>query len=67
MKTKVNFRIALLLSLFLGWCAADRFYMKQYGLATIKILTLSGLFWWWIIDCFLIANEKIDGIEFIHT
>jgi TM2 domain-containing membrane protein YozV len=47
---------ALLLSLFLGYVGADRFYLGQTGLGIFKLLTFGGCGFWGIIDWFLIMG-----------
>lgn len=47
---------ALLLSIFLGGYAIDRFYIGTTGLAVGKLLTCGGLGIWAIIDWFMISN-----------
>jgi TM2 domain-containing membrane protein YozV len=49
--------IALLLSLFLGWFGADRFYICRYKGAWMKLCTFGGLGIWWLSDLILIASE----------
>jgi TM2 domain-containing membrane protein YozV len=49
--------IALLLSLFFGWCGADRFYIGRYKSGWMKLCSLGGLGIWWIMDVVLIAGE----------
>ena len=54
-------KIVLLISLFFGSIGADRFYLGQYELGILKIITAGGIFLWTIIDWFLIqdaAREK---------
>lgn len=54
---------ALLLSWFLGWCGADRFYVGQPGLGVLKLLTCGGLGLWWWIDLILQALGAIKDAE----
>lgn len=54
-------KIVLLISLFFGSIGADRFYLGQYELGILKIITAGGIFLWIFIDWFLIqdaAREK---------
>lgn len=61
---KVNWAVALVLSVFLGWLGADRFYMGQIGLGIVKLITMGGFLFWWVIDVILIALKKVNGVEF---
>lgn len=47
---------ALLLSLFLGGVGVDRFYVGDTGLGVLKLFTLGGFLFWWLIDLFLISG-----------
>jgi TM2 domain-containing membrane protein YozV len=49
--------VALLLSLFLGFCGADRFYIGRTRSAIVKLLIFGGFGVWWISDFVLIAGE----------
>src|SRR5882672_4538571 len=44
-----------LLSIFLGWLGADRFYLGYMGLGIAKLLTCGGFGIWAIIDTILIG------------
>ncbi len=48
---------AILLSYFLGFLGADRFYLGNYGLAIGKLLTVGGCGIWWLIDLVLFALD----------
>ena len=61
---KVNWGIALLLSIFVGYFGVDRFYMGQIGLGIVKFITAGGFLIWWVIDIILIATKKVKGVEF---
>lgn len=47
---------ATILSVVLGGWAIDRFYIGDWILAILKILTCGGCLIWWIADWFLIGN-----------
>ncbi|AKT36801.1 TM2 domain-containing protein [Chondromyces crocatus] len=46
---------AFVLSVFLGYLGADRFYMGQTGLGVLKLLTCGGFGIWSTIDAILIG------------
>lgn len=48
---------AFLLSLFLGYLGADRYYIGRYTSAVLKMITLGALGIWWLSDIILIAAE----------
>lgn len=61
---KRNRIILLIVSIFFGQIALDRFIMKQWGLAILKLLTLGGLGIWYIIDIILIATgHEFKGVK----
>ena len=45
-----SFVVAWLLSLFLGFFGADRFYLGKVGTGLVKLVTLGGLGLWWLVD-----------------
>lgn len=51
-----SWRIAFLLSIFLGYLGADRFYIGRTRSAIVKMVTLGGLGIWWLSDIILIAS-----------
>ena len=64
-KPTKNWVVALLLSIFLGAFAIDRFYMGHIGVGIAKLLlgwATGGL--WWLIDIVLIALRKVDDRNF---
>ena len=53
----------LALSIFLGFVGADRFYVGRFELGTVKLFTMGGFFFWWIIDILLVATGQMkDGL-----
>lgn len=55
--------IALLLSYFLGYLGADRFYLGYTGLGIAKLLTCGGFGLWALIDAILIGMGKMKDAE----
>ncbi|HEX7364150.1 MAG TPA: TM2 domain-containing protein [Dehalococcoidia bacterium] len=57
-----SYRVALLLSLFLGPFGADRFYLGRTKSAIVKLVTLSCFGVWWLTDFILIAGDwRLDA------
>ncbi len=57
-----SWRVALLLSLFLGMFGADRFYIGRTRSGIVKLITLGFLGIWWLSDVILIAGEwRLDA------
>ncbi len=52
-----SWTVAFLLSLFLGYLGADRFYIGRYTSAVLKLLTLGCFGIWWLSDVILIAAD----------
>ncbi|MDP2663807.1 MAG: TM2 domain-containing protein [Dehalococcoidia bacterium] len=42
--------VRMLLSLYLGWAGADRFYEGQIALGILKAVTGGGFLVWWLVD-----------------
>jgi len=57
-----NWYVAFFLSMYLGWCGADRFYLGSGLLGMLKFFTLGGLGMWWLIDLILLIIAPVrDG------
>lgn len=64
---KVNWLLALLMSIFFGTIGVDRFILGHVGLGLLKLFTLGGLGIWWLIDVILIATKhNFKNIEWIE-
>ena len=59
--------VALVLSIFLGCYGIDRFYIGHIGLGVAKLLTCSGIVFWYFLDWFFILgatrNENLKKLE----
>jgi len=52
-----------LLSYFLGYFGADRFYLGQTGLGIAKLLTCGGFGFWYIVDLILLGMGKMRDVD----
>ena len=52
-----SWKVAFLLSIFLGFFGADRFYIGRTRSAIVKLLILGGYGVWWLSDIVLIASD----------
>lgn len=51
--------VLVLLSFFLWWAAADRFYMGRYKSAFLKLITLGGCGVWAMYDWILCLTNRM--------
>ena len=58
-----NFKVAFILSIFLGMVGADRFYLGKNGTALIKLFTGGGFYVWWIYDFIQLAKGNATDHE----
>ncbi len=56
-KKKVNWILALIMSIIFGGLGVDRFIMGHIGLGILKLITAGGCGIWWLIDLILIATK----------
>ena len=54
---------AFLFCYMLGFFGAHRFYVGRYKTAILQLITLGGLFVWWIIDGIIILSESFADKE----
>jgi len=67
MVKKVNWVLALVMSIFFGQLGVDRFIMGKIGTGILKLLTLGGFGIWWLIDVILIATKhEFEDVEWVE-
>lgn len=54
-----SFPAAVVLSVLLGWCGADRIYLGHVGVGILKLFTLGGVGLWWLIDIALLCTGRL--------
>ena len=63
---KVNWVLALVMSVAFGTLGVDRFIMGHIWLGILKLITFGGLGIWWIVDVILIATKHdFKGIKWV--
>lgn len=58
-----SYLTTFMLSLFLGWVGADRFYLGKIGTAILKLITIGGYGIWTLIDLILIMTNDTTDIQ----
>ena len=58
-----NFKVAFMLSIFLGMLGADHFYLGKNGTGILKLLTGGGFYVWWIYDFIQTSKGKATDKE----
>ena len=65
---KVNWVLALIMSILFGSLGVDRFIMGHVGLGILKLITLGGCGIWWLVDLILIATKhKYKGVVWVES
>jgi TM2 domain-containing membrane protein YozV len=54
---RVNWILALVMSVVFGGLGVDRFMMKKIGTGLLKLFTFGGIGIWWLVDVILIATK----------
>lgn len=57
MAKRVNWVLALVMSIIFGCLGVDRFIMGKIGTGILKLITFGGFGIWWLIDLILIATK----------
>jgi TM2 domain-containing membrane protein YozV len=64
---KVNFALLIVMSVIFGWLGVDRFMMGKIWTGLLKLITLGGLGFWWLIDIILIATKyEFKNIKYVE-
>ncbi len=58
-----NWLTALLLSVFLGCLGIDRIYLGYTTLGILKLVTVGGFGFWYVIDLLLIATNRLPDAQ----
>jgi len=62
-KQSRNWLTALLLSVFLGGLGIDRIYLGYTTLGILKLITVGGFGFWYMIDLLLIATNRLPDAQ----
>ncbi|HEX9755999.1 MAG TPA: TM2 domain-containing protein [Gemmatimonadales bacterium] len=55
--------VALILSIFLGWAGAHRFYVGKIGTGLLMLCTFGGLGIWYLYDLITIAGGSFTDVD----
>ena len=58
-----NWLTAMLLSIFLGCLGIDRIYLGYTTLGILKLVTVGGFGFWYVIDLVLIATNRLPDAQ----
>jgi len=65
---KVNWTLALVMSVSFGWLGVDRFIMGHVVLGILKLITFGGLGIWWLVDLIRIATkDKYRNVQWVNN
>lgn len=65
-KRKVNWVVALVMSVIFGSLGVDRFIMGKVGTGLLKLFTFGGFGIWWIVDIVLIATKhEFENVQWV--
>jgi len=65
---KVNWTLALVMTVAFGWLGVDRFIMGQIVLGILKLITFGGLGIWWLVDLIRIASkDKYRNVQWVNN
>jgi TM2 domain-containing membrane protein YozV len=64
---KVNWILALVMSVVFGTLGVDRFIMKKIGTGLLKLFTFGGIGIWWLVDVILIATKyEYNNVKWVE-
>ena len=58
-RSEANWWTTFLLSFWLGYFGADRFYLNSPMLGVLKLITVGGLGLWWLADLILLCANRM--------
>lgn len=64
---RINWVLLLVMSVIFGWLGVDRFMMGKIGTGILKLITLGGIGFWWLIDVILIATKyEFKDVKYVE-